>query len=93
VPEEKRRGFVRALRARFRRYTALPVVGFGNAIYFPGQYPPGLREIALTPLPAKVYAGEDIVQLLFLEGPRPEVTYRDRRGEYQGQKGITLPKI
>ncbi len=48
VPEEKRRGFVRALRAWFRRYTALPVVGFGDAIYFPGQYPPGLREIVLA---------------------------------------------
>ena len=46
-----------------------------------------------TPLPAKVYAGEGIVQLLFLEGPRPEVTYRDRKGTYQGQKGITLPRV
>ena len=46
-----------------------------------------------TPLPAKVYAGEGIVQLLFLEGPRPEVTYRDRKGKYQGQKGITLPRV
>ncbi len=46
-----------------------------------------------TPLPAKVYAGEGIVQLLFFEGERPEVTYKDRGGKYQGQTGITLPKL
>jgi len=48
VPEEERRGFVRALRAWFRHYTALPVVGFGEALYFPGQYPSELREIVLS---------------------------------------------
>ncbi|AEB10839.1 dCTP deaminase [Marinithermus hydrothermalis] len=46
-----------------------------------------------TPLPAKVYAGEGIVQILFFEGERPEVTYRDRKGKYQGQTGVTLPRI
>ncbi|PYE53364.1 dCTP deaminase [Deinococcus yavapaiensis] len=46
-----------------------------------------------TPLPAKVYANEGIVQLLFFEGERPEVTYRDRSGKYQGQTGVTLPKL
>ncbi len=46
-----------------------------------------------TPLPAKVYANEGIVQLLFFQGERPEVTYRDRKGKYQGQRGVTLPKI
>ncbi len=46
-----------------------------------------------TPLPAKVYAGEGIVQILFFEGERPEVTYRDRQGKYQGQTGVTLPRI
>ena len=46
-----------------------------------------------TPLPAKVYANEGIVQLLFFQGDRPETTYRDRQGKYQGQKGVTLPKI
>lgn len=46
-----------------------------------------------TPLPAKVYAGEGIVQLLFFEGERPEQTYRDRQGKYQGQRGVTLPKL
>jgi dCTP deaminase len=46
-----------------------------------------------TPLPAKVYANEGIVQLLFFQGDRPETTYRDRKGKYQGQKGVTLPRI
>ena len=46
-----------------------------------------------TPLPAKMYANEGCVQLLFFEGERPEVTYRDRAGKYQGQTGVTLPKL
>jgi deoxycytidine triphosphate deaminase len=46
-----------------------------------------------TPLPAKVYANEGVVQLLFFQGERPEVTYRDRKGKYQGQRGITLPRL
>jgi ribonuclease HI len=48
VPEEERRGFIRALRAWFRHYTALPVVGLGEALYFPGQYPLELKEIVLA---------------------------------------------
>jgi len=46
-----------------------------------------------TPLPARVYAGEGIVQILFFEGEKPETTYKSRQGKYQGQRGITLPKI
>jgi dCTP deaminase len=46
-----------------------------------------------TPLPAKVYAGEGIVQLLFFQGERPEVTYAERKGKYQGQRGVTLPRL
>lgn len=46
-----------------------------------------------TPLPAKVYANEGIVQLLFFKGERPQVTYADRKGKYQGQRGVTLPKL
>jgi dCTP deaminase len=46
-----------------------------------------------TPLPAKMYAHEGCVQLLFFEGERPEVTYADRAGKYQGQRGVTLPKL
>lgn len=46
-----------------------------------------------TPLPAKVYANEGIVQLLFFQGDRPETTYGDRKGKYMGQTGVTLPKL
>ena len=46
-----------------------------------------------TPLPAKMYAHEGCVQLLFFEGERPEVMYADRAGKYQGQRGVTLPKL
>ena len=46
-----------------------------------------------TPLPAKVYAHEGIVQLLFFQGDKPEVSYRSRDGKYQGQRGVTLPKL
>lgn len=46
-----------------------------------------------TPLPAKVYANEGIVQLLFFTGERPEQTYADRSGKYQGQTGVTLPRL
>lgn len=46
-----------------------------------------------TPLPAKVYANEGIVQLLFFQGDRPEQTYADRKGKYQGQTGVTLPRL
>ena len=46
-----------------------------------------------TPLPAKVYAHEGIVQLLFFQGDKPEVSYASRGGKYQGQRGVTLPKL
>ncbi len=47
-----------------------------------------------TPLPAKIYANEGIAQVLFFQGDEQcEVTYGDRKGKYQKQKGITLPKI
>ncbi len=47
-----------------------------------------------TPLPAKVYANEGIAQLIFLQASEPcEVSYRDRAGKYQAQKGITLPRL
>ena len=47
-----------------------------------------------TPLPAKIYANEGIAQLLFYEGDEHCVTsYKDRHGKYQGQRGITLPKL
>ena len=47
-----------------------------------------------TPLPAKIYANEGACQFLFLQGDEPcEVSYRDKAGKYQGQRGVTLPKI
>ncbi|MER2519505.1 MAG: dCTP deaminase [Bdellovibrionales bacterium] len=47
-----------------------------------------------TPLPARVFANEGICQFLFLKADSPcEVSYADRGGKYQGQRGVTLPKM
>ncbi len=46
-----------------------------------------------TPLPAKVYAHEGIAQVIFLKGEAPAVSYADKGGKYQHQRGITLPKL
>jgi dCTP deaminase len=47
-----------------------------------------------TPLPAKIYAGEGIAQVLFFEGDEMcETSYADRKGKYQSQQGLTLPKM
>ena len=47
-----------------------------------------------TPLPAKIYANEGIAQVLFLQGDEMcETSYKDKSGKYQGQEGITLPRI
>ena len=47
-----------------------------------------------TPLPAKIYANEGIAQVLFFESDEPcTVSYRDKKGKYQAQRGVTLPKI
>ena len=46
-----------------------------------------------TTLPAKVYANEGVAQLLFFQGEEPAVTYKNKSGKYQGQEGITLPKV
>ena len=47
-----------------------------------------------TPLPAKVYANEGMAQVLFFESDEePEVSYADRKGKYQKQTSLTLPKI
>ncbi|HHB13481.1 MAG TPA: dCTP deaminase, partial [Chromatiales bacterium] len=46
-----------------------------------------------TPLPAKIYANEGVAQVIFLESDETcAVSYRDRGGKYQGQRGVTLPK-
>ena len=47
-----------------------------------------------TPLPAKVYANEGIAQVLFFQSDETcEVSYADKRGKYQKQAGLTLPKL
>jgi len=46
-----------------------------------------------TPLPAKIYANEGVAQFLFFESDEPcELSYAERAGKYQGQRGVTLPK-
>jgi len=51
-------------------------------------------EISNTaPLPAKIYANEGIAQVLFFEADEPcSVSYADKKGKYQGQQTIVLPK-
>ncbi|OGO95454.1 MAG: dCTP deaminase [Coxiella sp. RIFCSPHIGHO2_12_FULL_44_14] len=45
-----------------------------------------------TSLPAKIYAYEGVAQVLFLEADEVcEISYKDRKGKYQGQRGVTLP--
>ncbi|MBD0319960.1 MAG: dCTP deaminase [Gemmatimonadetes bacterium] len=47
-----------------------------------------------TPLPARIYANEGIAQVIFFESDEPcEVSYADRKGKYQGQVGVTVPRL
>jgi dCTP deaminase len=47
-----------------------------------------------TPLPARIYANEGIAQVLFFEGDEVcEVSYADKKGKYQQQKDIVLPRL
>jgi dCTP deaminase len=47
-----------------------------------------------TPLPARIYANEGIAQVLFFRGAEPpEVSYADKKGKYQAQSGVTLPRL
>ena len=47
-----------------------------------------------TPLPARIYANEGLCQILFFQSDEPcETSYKDKKGKYQGQKGIVLPKL
>tara|TARA_B100001123_G_C15296036_1_gene1019245 strand:- start:113 stop:670 length:558 start_codon:yes stop_codon:yes gene_type:complete len=47
-----------------------------------------------TPLPAKIYANEGIAQVLFFQSDEVcEVSYADKKGKYQAQQGLTLPKL
>jgi dCTP deaminase len=52
-------------------------------------------EISNTaPLPAKIYANEGIAQVIFLEADEEcQLSYRDKKGKYQAQRRITLPKV
>jgi len=47
-----------------------------------------------TPLPARIYANEGIGQVVFLRASQEcAISYADRKGKYQRQRGIVLPKI
>ncbi len=47
-----------------------------------------------TPLPAKIYANEGIAQVLFFQSDEPcAKSYKDKKGKYQAQRGVTLPKL
>jgi dCTP deaminase len=47
-----------------------------------------------TPLPARIYANEGIGQVQFFESDEEcEISYADKRGKYQGQQGVVLPRI
>jgi dCTP deaminase len=47
-----------------------------------------------TPLPARVYANEGIAQVLFFESDEVcETSYADKKGKYQKQTSITLPRL
>ena len=47
----------------------------------------------VTPNSIKLYPDEGCAQVLFFEGTDCERSYADRHGKYQGQKGITLPRV
>lgn len=47
-----------------------------------------------TPLPARIYPNEGIAQVLFFEADEEcEISYADKKGKYQGQQSIVLPKV
>lgn len=47
-----------------------------------------------TNLPAKIYANEGVAQMLFFQSDDIcHTSYADRGGKYQGQTGVTLPKM
>ena len=49
-----------------------------------------------TTLPAKIYANEGVAQVIFFQADAEdvcEISYRDRGGKYQGQSGVTLPRV
>jgi dCTP deaminase len=47
-----------------------------------------------TPLPAKIYSNEGIAQVLFFTADEQcEISYADKKGKYQAQQTIILPKL
>jgi len=47
-----------------------------------------------TPLPARIYANEGLAQVLFFEGDEVcDISYADKKGKYQAQQSIVLPKL
>jgi dCTP deaminase len=47
-----------------------------------------------TPLPARIYANEGIAQVIFFEADEEcEISYADKKGKYQKQQSIVLPKM
>jgi dCTP deaminase len=47
-----------------------------------------------TPLPARVYSNEGLCQIVFFESDEIcEVSYKDKKGKYQSQQGIVLPRV
>ncbi len=47
-----------------------------------------------TPLPARIYANEGIAQVLFFVADQEcDLSYADKKGKYQGQHSITLPRL
>lgn len=49
-----------------------------------------------TPLPARIYANEGICQVLFFEADDDDIcetSYADKKGKYQKQRGVTLPRL
>ena len=61
----------------------------------PGWEGKAVLEISnTTPLPAKIYAGEGLAQVLFFESDTPcKISYADRKGKYQHQKDIVHAKV
>lgn len=48
----------------------------------------------LTPLPARIYSNEGVAQVLFFEADEPcSISYADKKGKYQNQQSIELPKL
>jgi len=47
-----------------------------------------------TPLPARIYANEGIAQVIFFQSDEPcAISYADKKGKYQAQENVTLPRI